>query len=154
MTHQVQNANLIVRTIAYVIDMIIIGAIAAGFLFVTMGKTPKSIESSGDDAPPSLMDKYQFFAYFEPIAMDPQRDIYIRKFIRNYPMQAAVGFLFIPWFFLGLMEGIFGGSFGKLITGIRVRRKDGGKANLLTTSVRFIAKIVSTLIFFIYIYFK
>ncbi|MFN3940312.1 MAG: RDD family protein, partial [Chitinophagales bacterium] len=131
------------------IDLVVIGAISIAFLFITMGKTPKNMESSGDDAPPSLMDKYQFFAYFEPIALDPHRDIYINRFIKNFPLQAAVGFIFIPWFFWGLLEGIMGGSIGKLLTGIRVRRKDGGKANVITCTVRFIAKIVSTLLLFI-----
>lgn len=149
MTHQFQTAGMVGRAIAFLIDLAIIGGISVAFLFFSMGKTPKNMESSGDDAPPSLMDKYQFFAYFEPIVLDPNRDIYIKRFVKNFPMQAAVGFLFIPWLFWGLMEGVSGGSIGKLVTGIRVRRKDGGKANIATCTVRFVAKIVSTLIIFI-----
>lgn len=149
MTHQFQTAGMVGRTIAFLIDLVIIGGISIAFLFFSMGKTSKNMEASGDDAPPSLMDKYQFFAYFESIALDPHRDIYIKRFIKNFPMQGIVGFLFIPWLFWGLMEGISGGSVGKQVTGIRVRRKDGGKANVGICTIRFIAKIVSTLIIFI-----
>lgn len=149
MTHQFQTANIFRRGIAFIIDAIIIGGVSAGFLFLTMGKTPSTLKASGDEGRPSLMDDYQFFAYFEPIALDPHRDVYFKRFTKNYPAESAIGLLFIPWLFLGLMEGITGGSIGKLVTGIRVKRKDGGKANLLTTTIRFVAKIFSTLIFFI-----
>ncbi|HPE97056.1 MAG: RDD family protein [Chitinophagales bacterium] len=134
------------RILAFLIDTILMGAIVVGLLFVTMGKTPASLKASGDEAPPSLMDKYQFFAYFEPIAMDPNRDIYIKRFIQNYPAQGGVAFILIPWLWFALMESMFGGSIGKLATGIRVRRKDYGKAGLGVTTVRLIGKAISTLI--------
>ncbi|HAE14716.1 MAG TPA: hypothetical protein DCG24_10810, partial [Bacteroidetes bacterium] len=83
---------------------------------------------------------------FEPIAMDPNRDIYIKRFIQNYPAQGGVAFILIPWLWFALMESMFGGSIGKLATGIRVRRKDYGKAGLGVTTVRLIGKAISTLI--------
>lgn len=149
MTQPIQNANLFIRTIAFVIDFILIGILATLFLIISMGKTPQDLRVSEEGAPVSLMDQYQFFAYSVPIVLEPQRSIYIQGFLKNYPMQILIGIVIIPWFLLGFMEGVFGGSIGKLLTGIRVRRKDGGKASLAQTTIRFFAKIVSTLILFI-----
>lgn len=125
MTHQFQNANLIVRSIAFIIDLIIIGMISTLFLIMALGKTPIEIRVSNEGGPTNLMDEYQLFAYMAPIVTDPQRSVYIQDFLKNYPMESFVGIIFIPWLFLGLIEGLFGGSIGKLLTGIRVRRKDG-----------------------------
>ncbi|HET8962624.1 MAG TPA: RDD family protein, partial [Chitinophagales bacterium] len=149
MTHQFQNANLFVRSIAFIIDLIIIGIISTLFLIMVLGKTPQELRVSNEGGPTSLMDKYQFFAYMAPIVMDSQRSVYIQDFLKHYTLETFIGIIFIPWLFLGLMDGLFGGSIGKLLTGIRVRRKDGGKASLGTTTIRFFAKIVSTLLFFI-----
>ena len=149
MTHSTKTAPIPTRFISFVIDIVLMGALIVAFLFISMGKTPAKLSESGDDAPPSLMDKYQFFAYFEPIAFDPNRDIYIKRFVRNYPAQGAVAFILIPWIWFALMESRAGGSIGKLATGIRVRRKDYGKVNLEDTTIRLVGKLISTLIFFI-----
>jgi uncharacterized RDD family membrane protein YckC len=149
MKHNTPTASIPVRFLAFVIDFLLMGTLIVAFLFISMGKSSPSLSSSGDDEPPTLMDKYQFFAYFEPIALDPHRDIYIRRFSKNFPVQGAIGFLVIPWLWFALMESVAGGSPGKLATGIRVRRKDYGKAGLGVTTVRFFAKILSTLIFFL-----
>ena len=68
MTHNYQTAPMAKRVTAFIIDMIIVGMVTSAFLFVSMGKTPAKLQASGDEGKPSLMDKYQFFAYFEPIA--------------------------------------------------------------------------------------
>ncbi len=150
MTHSTKTAGIVQRFIAFLIDGILMGALVFAFLFITMGKTPAQLSESGDEAPPSLMDKYQFFAYFEPIFMDNDfRDVYIRKFAKNYPVQGAVAFILIPWIWFALMEGTAGGSLGKLALGIRVRRKDYGKAGIGVTTKRLVGKLISTLILFI-----
>lgn len=149
MTHSFQNANLAIRFIAFIIDTVIIGMVAILFMILILGPTPEELRVSEEGAPASLMDQYQFFAYMAPIVLESQRSFYIENFLKIYTMETFIGIIFIPWLFLGLMEGLFGGSIGKLLTGIRVRRKDGGKASLGTTTLRFFAKIVSTLIFFI-----
>ncbi|HNF70377.1 MAG TPA: RDD family protein, partial [Chitinophagales bacterium] len=40
-----------------------------------------------------------------------------------------------------------GATIGKLLTGIRVRRKDGGKISIGTAFLRHIGRIISTMIF-------
>lgn len=149
MTHNYQTAAPAKRIIAFLIDGLIVGVIAAAFLFVAMGKTPAKLQSSGDEGRPSLMDKYQFFAYFEPIALDPNRDIYLENFLKKYKMEAAVGFFLIPMLYFVLLEGLLGATMGKLVTGIRVRRKDGGKISFTTAVLRFIGRVISTVPFFL-----
>ncbi|MGB4930346.1 MAG: RDD family protein, partial [Chitinophagales bacterium] len=102
---------------------------------------------SGDEGKPSLMDKYQFFAYFEPIALDPNRGIYFENFIKKYKMESLVGLFIIPLLYFVLLEGMSSATIGKFVTGIRVRRKDGGKISFITAFVRHMGRIVSTLIF-------
>lgn len=140
-------ASISRRFIALFADTILLASVISAFLFVSMGKSPESFNESGDEGRPSLMDKYQFFAYFEPIALDNHRDIYIKNFVNHFKMEAAVGFLLIPMLYFVLFEGLWGGTIGKLVTGIRVRRKDGGKINFGNAFVRFVGKMVSTLIF-------
>jgi uncharacterized RDD family membrane protein YckC len=129
------------------IDALIVGMIVSAFLFVSMGKTPQKLQASGDEGRPSLMDKYQFFAYFEPIARDPNRGIYLENFLKKYKMEATIGFFLLPLLYFGFMEGLWGATIGKFLTGIRVRRKDGGKINLGTAMLRHLGRIVSTIIF-------
>lgn len=147
MTHNFQTAPLAKRIIAFIIDMILVGLVVSAFLFVSMGKSPTKLKASGDEGKPSLMDKYQFFAYFEPIALDPNRGIYIENFIKKYKMEAAVGLFLLPLLYFAFLEGLIGASIGKLITGIRVRRKDGGKITLVTAVVRHLGRLLSMMIF-------
>lgn len=147
MTHNYQTASLTKRIIAFIIDYFIVGMVVSAFLFVSMGKTPEKLQASGDEAKPSLMDKYQFFAYFEPIALDPNRGIYFENFIKKYKMESLVGLFIIPLLYFVLLEGMSGATIGKFVTGIRVRRKDGGKISFITAFVRHMGRIVSTLIF-------
>lgn len=135
------------RFIALIADTLILAIVIIPFLFISMGKSPESFNESGDEGRPSLMDKYQFFAYFEPIALDNHRDIYIKNFVNRFRMEALVGFLLIPMLYFVFFEGLWGGTIGKLFTGIRVRRKDGGKINFVNAFLRFIGKIFSTMIF-------
>ena len=147
MTIKNPYASISRRFIAFLFDTLGMAAVTSAFLFLSMGESPASFNESGDEGRPSLMDKYQFFAYFEPIALDNHRDIYIKNFVNHFRMEAAIGFLLIPMLYFVLFEGLWGGTIGKLITGIRVRRKDGGKINFVNAFVRFVGKIVSTLIF-------
>ena len=147
MTHNYQTAAPARRIIAFLIDTFILGLVSAAFLFITMGETPAKLQSSGDEGKPSLMDKYQFFAYFEPIVFDETRDIYIENFIEKFSMEATVGFLIIPFLYFVLLEGMSGATIGKRLTGIRVRRKDGGKISYGTAALRHFGRIISTLIF-------
>jgi uncharacterized RDD family membrane protein YckC len=64
-------------------------------------------------------------------------------------MEGAVAFILIPWLWFALMESMFGGSVGKLATGIRVKRKDYGKAGIGITTLRLIGKYISTIIVFL-----
>ncbi len=147
MTHNYQTASPAKRIAAFLIDAILMGIIVSAFLFLSMGKTPTKLQASGDEGRPSLMDKYQFFAYFEPIALDPNRGIYIENFLKKYQMEALVGLFLIPLLYFALMEGTSGATVGKMITGIRVRRKDGGKISMVTAVLRHLGRIVSTIIF-------
>ena len=119
-----QPAPMAKRVTAFIIDMIIVGMVTSAFLFVSMGKTPEKLQASGDEGKPSLMDKYQFFAYFEPIALDPNRGIYLENFLKKYKMESAVGLFLLPLLYFVLLEGMKGATIGKMMTGIRVRRKD------------------------------
>ncbi len=147
MTHNYQTAPLTKRVIAFFIDIFLVGIVVCAFLFVSMGKTPEKLKASGDEGKPSLMDKYQFFAYFEPIARDPNRGIYLENFLEEYKMQATLGFLVWPLLYFALFEGLFGATIGKFATGIRVRRKDGGKISIATAVVRHFGRLISTTIF-------
>ena len=146
MTHTQAPAGIPRRFIAFLVDAILMGGLVAIFLFVSMGKSPAEHRASGDDAPPTLTEQYQFFAYFEPIVFDASRTSYMRSFLRKYPMEAGIAFLLIPWVWFALMEAWRGGSLGKLLVGIRVRRKDYGKVNIVISTIRFLGKIISTLI--------
>ncbi len=147
MTHNYQTASPVKRISAFAIDTILVGVVSAAFLFVTMGKTPAKLQASGDEGRPSIADKYQFFAYAEPIVNDPNRAIYIENFLKKYKMQAMVGLFLLPLLYYVLFEGLWGATIGKLLTGIRVRRKDGGKISIGTAFLRHIGRIISTMIF-------
>ncbi len=149
MTIKNPYATISRRFIALIVDTLILAIVIGSFLFLIMGKSPSYFNESGDEGRPSPMDKYQFFAYFEPIILDNHRDIYIRNFVNQFKMESAVGFLFIPMLYFVMFEGLFGGTIGKLIMGIRVRRKDGTKINFVNAFLRFIGKALSTIIFLI-----
>lgn len=145
MTHNYQTANLLIRFIAYLIDGLLKGMVISAFLVFAMGKSDEN--AFVDEGKPSLADEYQFFAYADGIVNGPNNITYFESFIRKFPMDALVGLLVIPMLYYVLFEGLFGGTIGKLITGIRVRRKDGGKISFPTAFVRFIGRSVSALIF-------
>lgn len=145
MTHNYQRANLLIRFIAYLIDGLLKGMVISAFLLFAMGKSDEN--AFVDEGKPSLADEYQFFAYADGIVNGPNNITYFESFIRKFPMDALVGLLVIPMLYYVLFEGLFGGTIGKLLTGIRVRRKDGGKISFLTAFIRFIGRSVSALIF-------
>lgn len=107
-----------------------------------MGKSPDFFDDSGDVGRPSLMDKYQFFAYFEPMVLDSNRDLYFNNFIERYKTKAIVGFVLIPMLYFVLL----GATLGKFLTGIRVKRKDGAKISISIAFVRHAGRIFSTLL--------
>lgn len=145
MTHNYQTASMIKRFIAYLIDSLLILGIVSAFLFVRMGKT--NSEAFIDEGKPGLADKYPFVATAEAIVFDPQRTVYIESFLKNYTMDALIGLLLLPMIYFVIFEGLWGGTIGKLMLGIRVRRKDGGKINFAVAFVRFVGKIISTIPF-------
>ena len=145
MTHNYQSASILKRFIAYLIDSILIAAVVSAFLFVRMGKT--DAEAFIDEGKPGLADKYPFVATAEAILLDPQRTVYIESFLKNYTIDALIGLFLLPMLYFVFFEGVWGGTIGKLLFGIRVRRKDGGKINFGISFIRFLGKIVSTLPF-------
>lgn len=64
--------------------------------------------------------------------MDPNRGIYLENFLKKYKMESAVGLFLLPLLYFVLLEGMKGATIGKMMTGIRVRRKDGGKISFGT----------------------
>ncbi|MBK7035339.1 MAG: RDD family protein [Bacteroidetes bacterium] len=147
MTHNYQSASMPKRTIAYLIDSLLIIAVVSAFLFVRMGKT--NAEAFIDEGKPGLADKYPFVATAEAVIFDPQRMVYMESFLKNYTLDALIGLLLLPMLYFVFFEGIWGGTIGKLLLGIRVRRKDGGKINFGISFIRFLGKIVSTIPFFL-----
>ncbi len=145
MTHNYQTAGLLIRFIAYLVDGILKGMVISAFLLLAMGKSDEN--AFVDEGKPSLADEYQFFAYADGIVNGPNNITYFESFLKKYPMEALVGLLVIPMLYYVLFEALFGGTIGKLITGIRVRRKDGGKISFPTAFIRFIGRSVSALIF-------
>jgi uncharacterized RDD family membrane protein YckC len=144
-----KTASMFSRVIAFLIDGLLLGGFIGAFLFISMGKNTESMESSGDDAPPSIVDQWNFLSEYVPIYEYP--DLFLKagttSIVTNYPVQTAMGWLLLPWLWFAFMESFKGGSLGKLIMGIQVRRKDFGKAGLGTTTLRFFGKLLSTLIF-------
>ncbi|MFI5172234.1 MAG: RDD family protein, partial [Chitinophagales bacterium] len=145
MTHKYQTASISRRFIAYLIDVLLVGMAVSAFLFVTMGHAPE--DAFVDEGKPSLADEYPFFAYADGIVNGPSRASYVESFIKFYSMEALIGLLLIPMIYFVFFEGLWGASIGKLITGIRVRRKDGGKINFGVAFIRYLGRIISTIIF-------
>ena len=145
MTHNYQTASIARRFIAFIIDALLVGMVVSAFLFVSMGKT--KADAFIDEGKPGLADEYPFFAYADGIVNGPARARFFESFLRTYSMEASVGLLVIPLLYFVFFEGLWGATIGKLITGIRVRRKDGGKINFGVAFVRHIGRIVSTIIF-------
>lgn len=145
MTHNIQTASIVKRFIAFLIDTILVVGAACAFLFIAMGKSDAS--AFIDDGAPSLLDKYQFLSYADGIINGPSRASFFESFLRIFPGPAAIGLLIMPMFYYVLFEGLWGGTIGKLLFGIRVRRKDGGKISFMTAFIRFIGRLISTLIF-------
>ncbi|MEZ5013618.1 MAG: RDD family protein [Chitinophagales bacterium] len=146
MTHNYQTASAMRRFIALAIDTLLVGGVICLFFFYSMGKTPSKLQASGDEGRPSLMDKYQFFAYFEPMVMDPLRITYLDNFVKKYKMNIAIGLFLIPFLYFLVFEGFLGRSIGKFLTGIEVRRKDGGKISFSSAFIRALVKAVLTVL--------
>ncbi len=145
MTHNYQAASAVKRIIGFLIDRILMGVLVCAFLFVRMGKAPE--DSFVDEGTPSLADKYQFVATAEAVAFDPQRMIYLKSFVRNYPMEAGLCFVLLPFVYFVLFEGLWGGTFGKLLLGIRVKRKDGGAISFVNAIIRHVGRIICSVTF-------
>lgn len=145
MTHNYQTASILKRFFAFLIDTILVTAVVCAFLFVSMGKSQEG--AFIDEGKPSLGDTYQFFAYADGIVNGPSRMSFFESFVKNNTMPALIGLLLLPMLYYVLFEGLWGGTFGKLFLGIRVRRKDGGKISFGTAFVRHIGRLISTIIF-------
>lgn len=145
MTHHYHNASIGTRFFAFLIDRILIGGVICVYLFFSMGTA--SDEAFIDEGTPSLADKYQFFAYADGIVNGPDRTTFFESFVREHPGPAIIGLFLIPLIYYVFFETLWGGTIGKLLTGIRVRRKDGGKIGIGTSIVRFIGRNISGLIF-------
>ncbi len=143
MTNNFQTASIASRFVALLIDLIILGVFISAFLFVAMGR---SEEGAIDDEKPSLANDYQFIAYADGIVNGPNNMAFIESLIKKYPLPALIGLVLLPMLYYVLFEGLWGATIGKLLTGIRVRRKDGGRISFLTAFVRFIGRNISALI--------
>lgn len=146
MTHNYKQASMVRRVIAFLIDGILMGGLVCCFLFVYMGKP--EIAPNADEGKISIADQYQFFSYAEPIALSSNRGLWIEKFVKNYPLGAAMIFL-LPLLYGAIFEGMDGATIGKYLTGIRVRRKDLGKISFGNAFMRNIGKVISKLILFL-----
>lgn len=144
MSHNHQLAPMFRRTIAFLIDLFLVGALVCAILFVYMGKP--EIEPNADEGKISLADKYQFFTYVEAIAEDSDRAAWIQRFAKNYPLGMLMVFL-IPVLYWSVFEGMGGATIGKFLTGIRVRNKSGMKIGFGTAFIRALVKLVSIGIF-------
>ncbi len=140
-------ASISGRLAAFITDTAAVAILICTFLFVAMGESPPEFNASGDVGRPSLMDKYQFFAYFEPMALDAHRNIYFKNFIKRYTLKAFMGFGIVPMVYFVLFEGLWGATIGKLIIGIRVRKLNGQKINFGIAFLRHIGRIISTFLF-------
>ncbi len=147
MTHNYQTASMLKRIIAFLIDAMLVLGVASAFLFVRMGTTPDDMFI--DEGKPGLADKYPFIATAEAVTFDPQRGVYLESFLKNFTMDAIIAFLLLPMLYFVIFEGLWGGTIGKLMTGIRVRRKDGGKISFGVAFVRFMGKRISTFVFIV-----
>ncbi|MFI5172831.1 MAG: RDD family protein, partial [Chitinophagales bacterium] len=135
------------RLVAFAIDTLMVTIFVCSYLFISLGKSPAEFNASGDEGRPSLMDKYQFFAYFEPIALDSNRDVYFKNFTRNHKSKAAIAFILMPLLYFVFFEGLWGATIGKLMTGLRVRRTDGRKINFGIAFLRHLGRILSSMLF-------
>lgn len=150
MTHTTALAKVSRRFFALIIDLFLLSIVIGVFLFFSMGKTPPR-EASGDEGRPSLMDKYQSFAYFEPIVFENGvvRKAAVKSLMRKFPIQMLIAFLLIPLAYNVFFEGRWGATIGKRICRIRVMKIDGTKSGSSTALVRFIGKLISSLVFMI-----
>lgn len=145
MTHNYQTASISRRIIAFLIDNFLVGMVISVFFFISMGKTNE--DAFVDEGKPSIADEYPFFAYADGIVNGPSRLSFFKSFLNSYSLEALIGILLLPMLYYVIFEGLWGGTIGKLLTGIRVRRKDGGKINFGVAFVRHLGRIVSTIIF-------
>lgn len=148
MTHTSALAKVSRRFLAFTIDLFILTIVIGTFLFFSMGKTPPR-EASGDEGRPSLMDKYQSFAYFEPIVFEQGvvRESAVRSLMRKFTLQVIIAFLIIPIAYNVFFEGRMGATIGKRICRIKVTREDGAKSNFPTAFIRAIGKFGSCMSF-------
>lgn len=148
MNYQAKPASMLKRSMAFVLDMILLGAFMGAFLMISMGPNKEPMEASGDDAPPTIVDQWNFLTEYVPIIEYP--DIYLtvstKSIIRNYPAQTFLAWIVLPWLWFAFMEFWKGGSLGKLILGLKVKRKDYGKPSLAATTLRLVAKLISAAI--------
>jgi uncharacterized RDD family membrane protein YckC len=142
------------RFIAFIIDLLLIAGVVSAFLFVTMGPVPEEMRTS-QEGQTSIADKYYFFAYVEPLR-DPALwgdSTFLRSVIpsmfKEFPAEMLLGCFVIPILFFALFDKLFGGSIGKLLTGIRVRKKEGGNISWGQALSRAIGKLISILIVFV-----
>lgn len=148
MSHNHQLASIFARGIAFLIEIFILFCLISAFLFFTMGAIPKENRTS-QEGQTSLPDKYELLSYGDSL-LDPSLWAKtIPSMFKRFPAEMAIGCFLIPVLFFALFDKMFGGSIGKLLTGIRVRRKDGGKISWSHAFKRAIGKLISILIVFL-----
>lgn len=148
MSHSHQLAPFGRRVIAFVIELAILFGIISAFLFVSMGAIPEEKRTSAEGQT-SIADKYELIAYGDAL-MDPSLwQTTVKSMFKRFPTQMLTGVFVIPILLFVLFDVLFGGSIGKLLTGIRVRKKDGGKISWASAFARAIGKLISILLLFL-----
>lgn len=137
--HHLQTANIFVRFVAFLIDIILLLALACAFMWVAMGPIPKEMRTS-QEGQTSAADKSEFLSYADSMRDPTLWHTTVPSMVKRFPGILACAFLLFPFLYYAGFDWLFGGTFGKLFTNMRVRRKDGGKISLGTACIRAIAK--------------
>lgn len=127
----VRYAGFTDRTVAFVIDAIIVGAI---FVFLLDG-----VGYVGQLTGPAL------FAGSAAAFGEPEMPVIIGSIVAGVLLLVLMGWLYSA----GLTSSFYGGTLGKMIMGMKVVDYAGNRLTFWHASIRFLAKIFSGIILFI-----
>lgn len=148
MSHNHQLAPIFTRGLAFLVEIILLFIVISVFLFFAMGAIPKEKRTS-QEGQTSLPDKYELLSYGDSL-LDPNLwDNTIPSMVKRFPAEMALGCILLPILFFAFFDKMFGGSIGKLMFGMRVRRKDGGNVSWGGAFTRAVGKLISIFIVFL-----